>query len=267
MQPYYEHNGITIYNGDNIAVMSALREDTLDLTVTSPPYGTLRDYKGYVWDFAGVAKQLYRLTKPGGVVVWVVGDTTEDGCESLESFRQALYFKDLGFDVETMIYEKDGFRFPTPGRYHNVFEYMFVLSKGRTKTVNLIKDRKNIFNLSNGHPRGHFKRNRDGSFSPRDAYTPEEYGVRYNVWKYGTGGGKGSKDMVSAEHPAVFPDMLAADHIRSWSNEGDTVFDPFMGSGTTVKMAKLLKRQGIGIEIAEEYCRLAIKRIQQDILL
>ena len=267
MEQLYNHAGIQIYCGDNVALMSEMDSETVDLTVTSPPYGKLRDYKGYSFDFEGVAQQLFRLTRSGGAAVWVVGDTTENGSESLESFRQALYFRELGFNVETMIYEKDGFRFPTPRRYHNVFEYMFVLSKGSMETVNLLKDRRNLFNESNAKKRAHFKRNKDGSFSPRDAYVPEEYGVRYNVWRYGTGGGKGSSDKIASAHPAVFPDQLAADHIRSWSNEGDVIFDPFLGSGTTLKMAKILKRRGIGIDISEEYCRLAIQRVTQDVLL
>lgn len=259
--PQEYRNQIVI--GECSEKMGLLPDRCIDLTVTSPPYGDLRDYKGYKFDFPKIAQQLYRVTAEGGIVVWVVGDETKDGDESGESMRQALYFKELGFNLyDTLIYLKSGFRFPRPRAYHGVWEYMFVFSKGRPKTVNLLMDRKNLNNETNAKARNHFKRERDGSFSGRKAFEPREYGVRYNVWQYTTTSSV-SDDKIAFEHPAIYPEQLAKDHILSWSNEGDIVLDPMSGSGTTLKMAKELGRKFIGIEISEEYAvNIGRKRIE-----
>ena len=171
-----------IYNENCLDTMAKMPDCFVDLTVTSPPYDNLRDYNGYTFDFEGIAKELYRITKEGGVVVWVVGDATIKGSETGTSFKQALYFKDIGFNLhDTMIYEKNGFRFPFPNRYHQTFEYMFIFSKGSPKTFNGIKDRKNIHTNRTGK---NMKRERDGTKTYRESFTPEEYGKRYNVWRY-----------------------------------------------------------------------------------
>jgi len=233
--------------GDNVTVLRKFPSNSVDLTVTSPPYDQLRDYNGYSWDFEGVANQLYRVTKEGGVVVWVVGDSTVNGSETLTSFKQALYFASIGFNVhDTMIWEKPHFANPSKNRYHQVFEYMFVFSKVSPKTFNPIKDRENKYKGVHGGER---------SFR-------EDFGMRYNVWKYANGGGNTSKDKEAFKHPAPMPEKLANDHIVSWSNEGDLVYDPFMGSGTTAKMAILNKRNFIGSEISKDYCDIAEKRIK-----
>lgn len=240
-----------------------LQDNSIDLCVTSPPYSDLRLYSGYTFDFPTIAAQLFRVIRTGGVLVWVVGDTTENGSETGEPFRQALYFKGLGFNLyDTMIYKKKGLRFPEQKRYYNIFEYMLILSKGQPKTVNLLKDRKNApeWLESNGKKRSHMKRNKDGSFTGRKAYVPQEYGVRWNIWEYEIGGGKGNEKAAYA-HPAVFPDALARDHILSWSNPGDIVLDPMCGSGTTLKMAKELGRHWIGFDISSEYVKLAKERV------
>lgn len=249
--------------GNNVELIQKLPDNCIPLTVTSPPYGLLRDYKGYSFDFEGIAKELYRVATEGGVVVWVVGDETNDSNESGESFRQALYFKKIGFKLyDTMIYSKSGFRFPRPRAYHNTFEYMFIFSRGTPTTVNLIMDRKNLHNEANKRPRNHHKREKDGSFTSRKGFKVREYGVRYNIWDYDTVGHSVTDDLFAFEHPAIFPERLARDHIISWSNPGDIVLDPFMGSGTTAKMAKETGRQFIGFEISEEYAEIARKRVE-----
>ena len=243
------------YNESNLDTMAKMPDCFVDLTVTSPPYDNLRTYNGYSFDFKAVAKELYRVTKQGGVVVWVVGDATIKGSETGTSFKQALYFKDIGFNLhDTMIYEKNGFRFPFPNRYHQTFEYMFIFSKGSPKTFNAIKDRKNIHTNRAGK---NMKRERDGTKTYRKSFTPEEYGKRYNVWRYNIGGKK------EHNHPAVFPEKLAEDHILSWSNEGDLVYDPFMGSGTTAKMSILNNRNWIGSEISSEYCEIIEEQVKK----
>lgn len=257
----------TLYQDDNVKVLKTLPDNSIDLTVTSPPYDTLdkdlnvvmkkrvRDYKGHTWDFKGIVRELYRVTKQGGVVVWVVADKTDNGSESGTSFRQALYFMDLGFNLhDTMIYEQAG----TGAKgsiysYWQSFEYMFVFSKNKTNTVNRIQDVKNkTFGMM---LRGGRFRNNSKVEKP---HATSEIGVRSNVWRYSVGFADNSD---KTNHPAPYPEQLALDHIISWSKEGDTVLDPFMGSGTTGKMAVLNNRDFIGIEIAEEYMVDARERI------
>lgn len=246
--------------GNHINVLSKIQSDCIDLTVTSPPYGKLRSYKGFEFDFKSLAKELYRVTKEGGIVVWVVGDSSVDGSESGESFSQALYFKEIGFNLhDTMIYEKNGFANPSVSRYHQIFEYMFVISKGRIKTFNPLKDRRNIVSRRGGNS----KRNIDGSMTIASVSSIplKKYGLRFNIWKYNIGGSNVSEDSIAFKHPAIFPEQLAKDHILSWSNEGDIILDPMCGSGTTLIAAKKLNRKYIGIDISDIYCDLSRKRV------
>ncbi len=253
-----------IYNENCLDTMAKMPDNFIDLTVTSPPYDDLRDYKGYSFPFEEIAKELYRVTKDGGVLVWVVGDAVIDGGESGTSFRQALYFQQIGFLIhDTMIYEKNGAAYPAndkSNRYSQVFEYMFILSKGKPKTYNLLKDRKNRWAGSTnfGTPS---TRKTNGETGKSEAFVVSEFGYRNNIWKYNNGAGYSSKDEIAFEHPAIFPEELAQDHIITWSNEGDIVYDCFGGSGTTAKMAHKWKRNWILSEISSEYVQIAEKRI------
>lgn len=249
---------IDIRHGDCAEVLRGMEDACIDLTVTSPPYDNLRTYKGYSFDFETIAQELFRVTKPGGVVVWVVADATVKGSESGTSFRQALHFKDIGFNLyDTMIWHKEFAAVPTQDRYYNVHEYMFVLSKGKPKSLNLLCDRKNKHVGRAWRSESCIGKVRKGRSPNSKLHMTPEYSRRYNVWVQNT------VSLIAAgrEHPAAFPEALAADHIVSWSNPGDTVLDPFMGSGTTGKMAVLAGRKFIGIEIAEDYCRIAAQRI------
>lgn len=248
--------------GDAVNIMQSMPVDSIDLVVTSPPYDNLRGYKGYSFNFEGMAKGLFRIMKEGGVVVWVVGDQTIKGDETGTSFKQALYFKQAGFNLfDTMVYLK------TPRgavgnnkTYWQAFEYMFILSKGLPKTINLIKDRENKDERSgdNGTKRLH-----DGSLLKLKRAGYAKYGRRTNVWEYLIGKGHSASDNIAHKHPAIFPEKLARDHIISWSNPGDVVLDPMCGSGTTCKMAKNNKRDFIGIDISSEYCNLVKERLKQ----
>ena len=225
-------NTVDLRLGDCLDVMRTMPAGCIDLTVTSPPYDNLRTYKGYTFDFEPIARELYRVTKPGGVVVWVVGDATINGSETGTSFRQALYFKECGFNLhDTMIYKKDAIAFPDVHRYQQCFEYMFVFSKGVPKTKNILADKPNV---SHGRKVTGTSRDASGETHKATGYGKgiKQYGYRWNVWDVST-----CKGNCSTGHPAVFPEALARDHILSWSNEGDTVLDPFLGSGTTGKMA------------------------------
>ena len=250
------------YQGDCLEVMKTFGDKSIDLTVTSPPYDNLRTYKGYTFNFQEIAKELYRITKDGGLVVWVVGDQTVKGSETGTSFKQALYFKEIGFNLhDTMIWRKTT---PVPQfrtkRYTNCFEYMFVFSKGQPKICNYLETNcKTAGNKKNRNNKGAFSQN--SADRPREEITTtKEMKILDNVWEYPVGS---KKDLG---HPAIFPEKLAEDHIISWSNEGDIVFDPMAGSGTTLKMAKLNNRQFIGCEISEEYCEIIKERVGCEII-
>ena len=254
-----------IYNGNCLELMKEMDDNIVDLTVTSPPYDTLRDYKGFHFNFEMIAKQLYRITKEGGIVVWVVGDETKNGSESLTSFKQAIYFVEkCGFNLhDTMIWEKQ--TFTATGalkvRYAQVFDYMFVFTKGKIKTFNPIKDRPN---KSAGKKIHGSVTQKDGSMKPvsSNGKLINEFGQRFNVWRINTE----VSNSIRCGHPAPFPEKLAEDHILSWSNKGDLVLDPMCGSGTTCKMAKYNGRNFIGMDCSEEYCKIARTRLSQEVL-
>ncbi len=257
-------DGASIVHGDNVAAMCEMQPDTIDLVVTSPPYDNLRTYGGHEWDFDAVAEQLWRIVKPGGVVVWIVADATIDGSETGTSFRQALRFKEIGFRLhDTMIWDKGSFTATgsLAVRYAPVFEYMFVLSNGPCRVFRPIKDKRNA---TANTPKHGSIRNPDGSMRAQSSLgrAIAEMGQRGNIWRI-------SPEMSNSKrttHPAVFPEALARDHIRSWSNEGDVVLDPFAGSFTTAKMARELGRRSIGIEVNEEYCKIGVNRLRQKVL-
>lgn len=250
---YYKNEYGIILNMDCVEAMKLMPDECIDLTVTSPPYDNLRTYDGFSWDFEATAKELYRITKQGGVVVWVVGDATVKGSETGTSFKQALYFIEIGFNLhDTMIYQKAQSCFGSNKCYLQSFEYMFILSKGTPKTINFIRNRKN--KRSGIESMTSSGLSKDGKKSKRIKKEMKEYGKRKNIWTYGVGGG-------NTGHPAVFPEQLANNHIISWSNQNDIVFDPFMGSGTTAKMAMLNNRKFIGCELSENYCEIIKERL------
>ena len=258
---------IDLKHGDCLEIMKDIPSGSVDMVLTSPPYDELRDYNGTLeWDFdvfKNVANEIYRIIKNGGVVVWVVNDATVNGSESLTSFKQAIYFKDIGFNVhDTMIWEKSTFSAvgALKVRYAPVFEYMFILSKGKLKTFNPIKDRKN---KHYGVAHHGTIRQRNGSTAAVSGASSgkviNEYGQRFNVWKIN------EEKVLNKLHPAVFPVQLAQDHIISWSNPDDIILDPFMGSGSTGVSCVNTNRNFIGIEKVGKYFEIAEKRIKDAI--
>ncbi len=254
----------TLHLGDCLEVMARLPDASVDLTVTSPPYDNLRTYNGTLNDWTpekwqAIIRELFRVTKQGGVVVWVVGDATINGSETGNSFRQALYAMDCGFNLhDTMIWNKRHCgSIGSLNRYENVFEYMFVFSKGAPDCAYIIKDRENkrAGEIQNGSIR-----QKDGSVRKTSGYGERaiaQFGRRHNVWEIFP-----AKSKRERLHPAPFPEALARDHILSWSNHGDVVLDPFLGSGTTGKMALLEGRRFIGIEREPNYFEIACRRIE-----
>ena len=260
-----------LYNEDCLLTMVNMDDNSVDMVLTSPPYDDLRtynkhltgnrtEYNGYSFPFEQIAQELFRVVKKGGVVVWVVGDATNKGSETGTSFRQALYFKECGFDLyDTMIYQKTGTPFPQKDRYNQTFEYMFVFSKGKPKTFNPIM-KKNVTAGAVRHSRKF--RTADGEMKPGFNGKPiNEYGIENNIWLIKNGMNKSTKDLIAFEHPAIFPEELALKHIISWSNKGDLIYDPFMGSGTTAKASIQLDRNWIGSELDNNYCTICEKRL------
>lgn len=255
-----------IFNESCMDTMSRMEEGTIDLVVTSPPYDNLRTYDNNVdmtWGesvWKPIISELCRVIKEGGVIVWVVGDATIGGSETGSSFKQALCFMECGLNLtDTMIFQKGSNGAVGNNKiYWQAFEYMFVFSKGVPSTINLIKDRQN---KETGKTRKGKKRLKDGTISDVTKGAYGEFGRRTNIWSYLTGRGHSTLDVCAFEHPATFPENLAHDHIISWSNEGEIVYDPFLGSGTTAKMAKQTKRKYIGSEINEGYFKIAQKRL------
>ena len=245
-----------IYNENCLDTMDRMKDDFIDLTVTSPPYDNLRNYNGYSFDFESIAKELFRITKKGGVVVWIVADATIKGSETGTSFKQALYFKEIGFNLhDTMIYDKGYAPNTQNNRYNNCFEYMFVFSKGKPKTYNLLREsrttkgnRKSTIRLKNG----------DTKIEERNLNTDRVLRI---IWHIDNGYNRSTKDKIAFKHPAIFPEILAEKHILSWSKKGDLVYDPFMGSGTITKACLKYKRKYIGSEINKEYIELSNKRL------
>lgn len=250
-----------IINGNCVEVMKNFDENSIDLTLTSPPYDNLRTYKGFTFPFEEISKELYRITKNGGIVVWVVNDATINGSETGTSFKQALKFIEVGFNLhDTMIFQKTN---PIPQiyrkRYNGIFEYMFVFSKGVVKTHNPIKiDCLHAGLELNGTTYKNFSKGEQKR--EKMALPVKSQKIKGNIWEYVVG--KKSEDQEAKGHPAPFPCALARDHINSWTNEGDIVFDPMNGSGTTCISALKLGRNYIGVDISDEYCEIARKRIK-----
>lgn len=259
---YYRDDSAILYHGDCREILPVLKD--VDLMVTSPPYDNLREYNGYEWDFETTLPGLKVALKKGGVIVWVVGDATINGSETGSSYRQALGFIEAGLNLhDTMIWVKPGASNPSSNRYHQVFEFMFIISKGKPNTFNPIIDRENIWKhrFGAGTVRS---ANGDMNHTKTDRLKYRDVGMRNNVWYLKTA----SQENVckANEHPAPFSEELAGDHIITWSNPGDLVADPMAGSGTTLRKAKDLNRKVIGIELKEEYCELTARRLSQSVM-
>jgi DNA modification methylase len=250
----------TIIVGDVLQALDLLPDQSVQCIVTSPPYDDLRTYGGYSWDFEKTAHELHRVLCAGGVLCWNVGDSVQDGSETLTSFKQAIYFKEVvGFRVhDTMIYEKLNFGHPEKVRYHQLFEYVFVLSKGAPRCFNPLRDKPNAW-AGTGTWGKNTVRERDGSMTARTRNIITEFGMRGNVWRGKTSGQE--RGTQGSLHPAAMPEWLACDLMLSWSNPGDTVLDPFGGSGTTALVAQRHGRSAILIELNPAYVEIARKRL------
>ena len=257
-----------VYNESCITGMQKMNEGCVDLVVTSPPYDNLRTYNdssSWSWDvFTQVAQELTRVLKPGGVIMWNVGDAVIKGSETGTSFRQALYFKDeCGLWLhDTMLYQKPSAAYPAgknSNRYSQVFEYCFILTKGKLNTSNLLKDKKNTWAGVQNFGKV-TSRQKDGTMKEEEGrITVQEFGYRDNIWRIPNGKGFGQANAEVYKHPATMPEALAHGHILTWSNPGDLVLDPFMGSGTTARMSFKEDRNWIGFEIDKEYFDLCVR--------
>ena len=266
-----------IINGNAVTILGKMPDNTVDLVVTSPPYDSLRSYhknnqdkyNGYSFPFEAIAVELERVVKKGGVIVWVVADAVVKGSESGSSFRQALYFMQLGFRLhDTMIYEKNGVSFPARrdgNRYTQIFDFMFVFSnQDKPKTANLIIDKKNRWAGWQYFGSVGSRRSQDGELVNRSHHTVAEVSARNNIWRINTGSGYSSSNPIAFEHPAIFPEELVEGHIQTWSEPSDLVIDCFSGSGTVPVVCKRLDRRYIGIDISKKYCEIARRRLDDE---
>ena len=263
-KPYYQDKWVTIYHGDCREILPQIPDKSVNLVLTSPPYDDLRLYGGQGFQFSDLPSMLYSILCGGGCCVWVVGDQVINGSESGSSFRQALTFIDNGFNLhDTMIFQKNNTSLPDGTRYGQEFEYMFVFSKGSPIIFNPLVDRKRKW-MGNSRYTKKRKPNGDIVLFTRDQESRSN--KRGNIWLYDVGFNKGSSNPITFQHPATFPESLANDHVISWSNDGNIILDPFLGSGTTCYCAKKLNRHSIGIEIEEKYCEIAARRCSQEVM-
>ena len=249
----------SVHNEDCLETMWRMEEGSVDMILTSPPYADIRDYEGYDYDFKATAHAMYRILKEGGTAVWIEGDKSEGSNEALIPQRHQIYFRDVvGFRMaDTIMLKKLGISKPHPDVYHQVHEPMFIMSKGRQAVRNFIEDHRNKY------PGTNYKTNireKDGSLSPRVRNNTPEFSKRTNVWEYHVGRGHSSTDILAYQHPAIMPEKCAEDHVISWLNPGDHIYDPFLGSGTTGVAAIRHGRSWSGSEISAKYCRLARNR-------
>ncbi len=250
---------LTLLEGDAVENLRTLETGSVQCVVTSPPYDALRTYGGFTWNFEATAQELYRVMCDGGIICWNVNDSVVNGSETLTSCHQKIFFNGLGFRIhDTMIYQKRNFSHPERTRYHQVFEYIFILSKGEPRVFNPLRDRANITAGEIGNLGVNTFTEANGSKSERSKKMTSEFGMRHNVW---LGNTRGQEAMCEElPHPGIMPEWLAHDLILSWSNVGDTVLDPFGGSGTTGMVALELGRKAVLIELNPEYCKLIEKR-------
>ena len=252
-----------IIQGNNVEVIKSFPENFIDLTLTSPPYDNQRVYNGYSFDFDNLAPELFRITKHGGVLVWIVADQTINGSETGTSFKQALKFIATGFLLhDTMIYAKKNPMPMTHRRYEQAFEYMFVFSKGKPKTFNPLKEPCKIAGKSKSRFRDAPYDNHAIRHNSECTYKVKDEKQRTNIWEYSIGSKEEDKDLKKL-HPASFPNQLAIDMILSWTNEQDIVMDCFAGSGTSGVESYKLNRKFVLIEISQKYCEIAQNRFKR----
>ena len=247
-----------IHTADCVRFMETMEAAAVDLVVTSPPYDDLRDYKGFDFDCEAVAKGLAEVVKEGGVVVWVVGDRINGG-RTLTSFDHAFIFRDAGFTVyDAMIFKKRNTPFMRKRAYTNCYDFMFVFSKGTPATFNPLRSP----SVRSGLAPLPYLKGTDG-INRKTERELSEHKVRTNIWSYAVGRNGTTADMYAFKHPAMFPENLARDHILSWSDPGDLVFDPMCGAGTTCKMAKATGRRWLGVDVSREYTTIARRRVRE----
>jgi site-specific DNA-methyltransferase (adenine-specific) len=266
MKPYYENDLTTIYNGNCLEVMDNLIEEgtKVDCVITSPPYDDIKNYNNTLsWNFdifKKVAKRLYELLNVGGTIIWVVGDKTHNGSESLTSFNQVIYFNSIGFNLhDTMIYRKKNYVPLTHNRYEQEFEYIFVLTKGKIKTFNPIKIQCKYAGTSTYGKPSYYKNEDDTLTNTKEKLIINDYKIKGNIFEYNTG----SMYTGNIKHPAMFPFDLAKDMIQSWTNKGDIILDCFAGSFTTNVFSEQMNRINIGIELETKYCDIGIDRLSK----
>lgn len=254
-----------VYCGDCVKLMKLLPDSTIDLVVTSPPYDKIRDYNGSIhFDLHKTGQEIFRVLKSGGIAVMVIQDQTKNFGKSLTSFKTIIDWCDnIGFKLfETIIYRKNG----SEGvwwtkRFRVDHEYMPIFLKGK-KPQYFNKEPLKIPSKHGGKVMtGSGSRKTNGETQKTVTRAINFKKCRGTIWNYLMAG---DKNPLKRKHPAVFPDKIPYDFIQCFCPEEGIVLDPFAGSGSTLVMAKKLRRSFIGFDIVPEYCELARERLKTE---
>lgn len=249
--------------GDAVETLSELEDESIHLTVFSPPYDDIRDYnKKWNLDYEALGSELNRVTVDGGVCAVVIGDGTKNFAKSLTTFRWAINWCD-NCDwklFECCIYKRHG----NPGawwtkRFRVDHEYILIFFKGK-KPRFFNKEPLKVDSIHAGKRFSGTDRLTNGGFKRIEPKPVNKRKCRGTIWNYSTSNTEGNK--IKLKHPATYPDQLASDLIKCFSDKGDIVLDPMSGSGTTCVMANKLNRRYLGIEINPEYRDIAVNRLE-----
>lgn len=246
---------------DAIEHASTLASDSVDLVLFSPPYDGVRDYRGnWTLDLPALGSELLRVVKDGGFAVMVIADGTKNQRKSMTTFRTAVAWEDAGWSLfESVIYSRDG----RPGawwatRFRVDHEHILMFYKGKRPRPVTHHDGLRVPSKHAGKKWTGTQRLTDGTLVKTSATVAADK-CRGTIWHYATSNSEGNR--TKAKHPATFPDALARDVILALSAPGDVVYDPMMGSGTSVVIAAQEGRRWLGNDFFAEYVEIAQQRL------
>ena len=251
-----------IVQGDAIKVLKQCKPDYFNLTVFSPPYDALRDYNGFSLSLHNLGEALFRVTKPGGLVVLVIQDQTKGGHKSLTSFRTIVDWCDnIGFGLwECSIYNRHGKEGAWWSKRLRVdHEYMPIFIKGDKPEYFNKEPLKIPCKHAGKFMMGGANRNKDNKTIESSKIIINNTKCPGTVWNLSNGG---DKVQMKRDHPATYPDQIPYRFIQLFCPPNGIVLDPMVGSGSTAIAAKILGRKYLGIDISPEYCKLARNRLK-----
>lgn len=258
-RPYYEDNNVLLYQGDCIELMAKLDDETVPLTVTSPPYNIGKEYESTKpideykrWSEAWI-NAVYRLTQSNGAFWLNLGYVMLDGRAKAIPLPYLLWDAVPFFLVQEVIWNYGagvaGKRFLSPRNE----KLLWYVKEENSYTFNLDDIRDPNVKYPNQKKNGKLKCNPLGK-NPTD------------VWQIAkVTSGKNRSSVERVDHPAQFPIELVSRIIKASSNSGEVVLDPFIGSGSTAVAALRTGRKVVGFEISGKYLDIAVGRIASEI--